>query len=308
MEMKTLYKRGEKLKWAIEMDGKTYFLNPTSSDGCYDCDLRHNDELCNKMKLCRICPVYYGNVTAVSIKDISYLNDGLFELCNECGESMMMKIESKGNKVRAYLKCKECGSRSRNSNWFEKKDEVYAKAEAFAIYADSDLFDAVASDDIFVVTEKDVLKKCDNLEEKFSKVFDARNYSSGDGFDNNMPDRAVVEYFIHDGFDVILTNNILDEKMKEICPKGKYRCIGSLEEDLMTFKPNDSSLMGYMDKNGKEIIPAMYRHCWDFKNGIAQVEADVSGYEWFFINKKNENLGKDRLIAEASVLNEEYDK
>ena len=303
--MKKLYKKGDKLNWIFEFQKKKYFLQPCSSDTCYDCDIRHNDELCHKIKLSNICQREYAHGQWVCLKHISEMDDELYGACESCGSSMRIKSEKKKDKYRAYVKCEECKTRGRDSHWH--KDKLYAEAEAVATFLEPEIFDAVAYDDINLVTEKENLKG-KTLEEKFSKVFDARNYSSGDGFDNDMPNRVIVSYYMHDGWEMKHTCNILDKNMKELCPKGKYNIIGHTCCGLMVFQPNNSNLQGYMDMDGNEVIPAMYRHCWDFKNGIAQVEEADMGYTWHFINKKNDNLGKDRLLAEASVLNEEYEK
>lgn len=66
-----------------------------------------------------------------------------------------------------------------------------------------------------------------------------------------------------------------------------YTGLGFLTEGKMTAKKD--GLYGYLDRNGKEIVPFIYEEAFDFSDGFAQVKLDGKmGY----INARGERIGE----------------
>jgi len=55
--------------------------------------------------------------------------------------------------------------------------------------------------------------------------------------------------------------------------------LGQYHEGLAAYYEKKSSLYGYMDKQGKIVIPAKYRYASSFEHGLASVNVDTDGYE-----------------------------
>lgn len=61
--------------------------------------------------------------------------------------------------------------------------------------------------------------------------------------------------------------------------------------DPPRFPPNNAGWLGYIDLNGKLVIPARFALCGEFKNGIAQVGTLYEGeHDWNYIDKKGQFL------------------
>ncbi len=86
-----------------------------------------------------------------------------------------------------------------------------------------------------------------------------------------------------EGLGVVVDENgfrVIDENGKEITKKT-YPYIGSFKEDRGIFeekKEEDIFLYGYLNKEGKEIIPPKYENASDFQNGKAVVKIKDGEY------------------------------
>jgi len=67
---------------------------------------------------------------------------------------------------------------------------------------------------------------------------------------------------------------VVDRKGKVIVPLGKYEYIGGFSEGLAPVRgvKDGMSLYGYIDVNGKEVIPLQFFDADDFQNGMAAVQ------------------------------------
>lgn len=75
----------------------------------------------------------------------------------------------------------------------------------------------------------------------------------------------------------------------EILTELKYRKIEPPKNGF--YKVSDGDLWGFLDTNGKEVIPLMYDQAMDIENGLVAVSLP-SQLTWFFINTKNERAFK----------------
>jgi len=75
----------------------------------------------------------------------------------------------------------------------------------------------------------------------------------------------------------------VDTKGTIVIP-AEYEYLGSLKEGLLNFKKDGK--MGFMDRNMKVVIPAMYYNYADFSNGLAVAKAEETG-KVGYIDKKN---------------------
>ena len=57
-------------------------------------------------------------------------------------------------------------------------------------------------------------------------------------------------------------------------------------------KTEESNLFGFINSEGKLVIPIIYSVVWDFKHGMSRVKKDVGfqDFKWGFINKENETI------------------
>lgn len=86
---------------------------------------------------------------------------------------------------------------------------------------------------------------------------------------------------------------IFDTNGKELFSSSDYTFIGNYSEDSFVVEKeidNGVSAMGFIDKNGKEIIEATYEKVFNFNQGKAVVKLYDSNYE--IINKRGETIQK----------------
>jgi len=81
-------------------------------------------------------------------------------------------------------------------------------------------------------------------------------------------------------FAFIDTNNML-------AFRGKYRQVNSFSEGFVSFQPlgEENVKCGYLDKKGKEVIPARFQICKEFSEGLAGV---MLNGKWGFIDRTGE--------------------
>ncbi|WP_134682632.1 WG repeat-containing protein [Brevibacillus migulae] len=84
---------------------------------------------------------------------------------------------------------------------------------------------------------------------------------------------------------VTLTNGsyaLIDSKgklIRELPFTDEAISLGAYHEGLAAFYDKKSSLYGYIDKQGKVVIPAKYRYASSFEHGLASVNVDPEGYQ-----------------------------
>ncbi len=96
---------------------------------------------------------------------------------------------------------------------------------------------------------------------------------------NNFEDEVAV--FTQNG-----TTGIMDEH-GVIIPTNNYSFINNFSEGLAVVsinKDNETTLYGYIDKSGKEVIPISFSQAFSFNNGYALVKTPTGTYE--IIDKK----------------------
>ena len=76
----------------------------------------------------------------------------------------------------------------------------------------------------------------------------------------------------------------IDKNGKEVIP-CKYGYAGGFSEGLALVQMNDK--WGFVDKNGKEVIPCKYDDAWDLSEGLAQVKKNG---KWGFIDKNGKEV------------------
>lgn len=103
------------------------------------------------------------------------------------------------------------------------------------------------------------------------------NYEDVDNYINGLAKVTKLE----DGEKIY---GIIDDRGKEIIPCGKYKYLSIFSDGLI--KVENTSGKGFVDKSGKEIIPAIYSALGEFSEGLAYAKTDFNG-NFGFINRKN---------------------
>lgn len=91
---------------------------------------------------------------------------------------------------------------------------------------------------------------------------------------------------------------IIDEKGREITTKP-YTIIGKFQNGRVAFaitNPDGKWVYGYLDRQGKEIIPAKYQFGEDFKEGKALVQTKDGEYVLIGLNGENLKVYKYSLV------------
>lgn len=102
-------------------------------------------------------------------------------------------------------------------------------------------------------------------------------------------------------YTIIQGKKYLINKENKRIPLNNYSYVGSISEGLILV--NKNGLIGYIDKNGNEVIKPQYKNAFNFKEGLAVVENNegLYGYidktgkiviplEYYFIHKITNNL------------------
>lgn len=88
---------------------------------------------------------------------------------------------------------------------------------------------------------------------------------------------------------------IIDKTGKKIAQHMKYNFVGIFKEGLAAFESKDFT-WGYIDKSGKEVIPARYASSKFFVNGLARMETGslFTKLKITYINKQGEVVWKEK--------------
>ena len=118
--------------------------------------------------------------------------------------------------------------------------------------------------------------------------------------DIKIEDKIVSKYeieFFSEGYARVISNKtglygFIDSEGKEVIP-CKYISVGSFYEGLAAVR-DETGLTGYIDKYGKEVIKCQYKKAYHFHDGVAAVQNEKG--LWGFINKVGEPIIKCQYI------------
>jgi hypothetical protein len=91
------------------------------------------------------------------------------------------------------------------------------------------------------------------------------------------------------------TFSIIDKTGKELAKNMKYNFVGIFKEGMAAFENKDFQ-WGYIDRSGKEVIPAQFASPKFFINGLARVETGsfFNELKIAYINKKGQIVWKEK--------------
>ena len=133
-----------------------------------------------------------------------------------------------------------------------------------------------------------------NENKKYSLLFDDFSEALPPVFDKVFTMQDGLMRAMKNGYSVVVT-----EKGK-ILP-GEYLRINEFKEDLSSVKSKDNKC-GFIDRNGKIVIPFEYEDAGNFSEGFAPVKKDG---KWGYISRSGE-LKIPFDFGEASDFSEEY--
>lgn len=92
-----------------------------------------------------------------------------------------------------------------------------------------------------------------------------------------------------------VTFGIIDKTGKKMAQHMNYNFVGIFREGLAAFETKDFT-WGYIDKSGKEVIPAKYASLKFFVNGLARIETGslFTKLKIAYINKKGQIVWKEK--------------
>jgi hypothetical protein len=92
-----------------------------------------------------------------------------------------------------------------------------------------------------------------------------------------------------------ISYSIIDSSGKELAANLNYQFVGIFKEGLAAFETVNYS-WGYIDRNGKEVIPARFSSPQLFLNGLARMEVGnfFKGLKMVYINKKGIEVWKEK--------------
>ena len=96
----------------------------------------------------------------------------------------------------------------------------------------------------------------------------------------------ILSFFLGSGF---ITQTSAKDKLDIVWLKKGYENLGYCSEGLIAAskRVEFNDMYGYIDKNGKEVIPFKYEEAYNFSEGLAAVRKN---YKWGFINKRGKNV------------------